>query len=92
MPTVFYMINLVVILMFILFSNRIQEEAMATDGLNGVPNASCRFGWNIHEVAMHGLREINAEAEEHMTWMQEVLAEAIKTMSKYVLNSCSLYC
>ena len=49
--------------------------------MDGVPNEDCRLGWQIHVVMQHGLREIAARAEEHFTWIQEVLAEAKKTMA-----------
>ena len=51
------------------------------DTLEGVPNKDCQFGWQLHSVAKQQIQDFAARAEEHFTWIREVVAEAKKTFA-----------
>jgi len=55
-------------------------------------SVSCAIGWSIHEKMDKLLHAVSGEIEEQYIWVEEVLAEAQKTMSRYAESITSKFC
>ena len=55
------------------------------DGLFNFP-----LGWSIHEKTDKLLHVVGQEVEEQYTWVEEVFAEAKKTLARYYCHQLNL--